>query len=67
MSSYTLASGWHMEGSRSHEFREHSRVCRDVLHPVQGSDGTHSHCVVKRVFDLVLETKVNDALLSCAV
>ena len=27
---------------------------------------TH-HCGIKRVFDLVLETEVDDALLSCAV
>ena len=33
----------------------------------KGSDGTHSHCVIKRVFDLVMETEVDDAMLSFAV
>ena len=51
---------------------DHMNSANIAVNPVTCSillkDLTHTHhCDIKRVFDLMLETEVDDALLSCAV
>ena len=56
-----------MEGPRSHEICNHAVYAVTCPILLMGLTAHTHHCGIRRGLDLVLETEVDDAMLSCAV